>query len=260
MIGHVFLPNSGSVAQIGYLASFEDLFEKDGEYPKDWGSPILAHLYHALNEVSSGRVVTFNGMWNVLEYWFYYYFHTLVPAIKGNPKYWKDEWPEMKVFNRDQLATSQQDLGKFSKINARKQVNLRSIEGTTWQPWDGSEHATRDELVFSLELSRSRYFFFDIEEKKGYKYLGERCWHQVTGKIAIPHQPPPIEGDTFEMKSCDDYITYASVQDYVAWWSQVSLGLYPEESSPKKLVRKRVMTLPRHLKMKHIYHILLHNK
>ncbi|KAI3857174.1 hypothetical protein MKW98_010588 [Papaver atlanticum] len=135
LIGQVLMPNSVSTTKVGWLCNFEDL----SEIKKfDWGTPTLACLYKSLGEVSSRKWKTFNGMWMILEYWFYYYFHTLNPKIDGNAPVWEDVWPKIKVFNKDKVSAVQRDMGRHSITIARKQLELRSLQGTTWQPWLGS--------------------------------------------------------------------------------------------------------------------------
>ncbi|RZC71947.1 hypothetical protein C5167_035104 [Papaver somniferum] len=136
VIGQVLFPNSSSIVKVGWLASLEDL-EKIGTY--DWGGATLARVYQSLCETSSGRILSFDGMWMILPYWFYFYFRSLIPIFEeripnsfGYEPIDLDRFPQIAVFNKDQLADVQVGTARHSRPEAQRQIDMRTIESTTW--------------------------------------------------------------------------------------------------------------------------------
>lgn len=88
----------------------------------------------------------------------------MFPKIDRNTPVWDDLWPKIKVFSKENLAEVQRDMGRHSITIARKQMENRSIQGTTWQPWRGSEHTNNEVLRYLHRLSKKRCVFLDIED------------------------------------------------------------------------------------------------
>ncbi|KAF6161348.1 hypothetical protein GIB67_025610 [Kingdonia uniflora] len=72
MMGHLWFQMANDTVPLGYLAAVNDL---------DWGSAILATLYHGLDTaVTTGGAIT--GFVKLLPYWFYEYCRVGHPIVK----------------------------------------------------------------------------------------------------------------------------------------------------------------------------------
>ncbi|KAF6172057.1 hypothetical protein GIB67_029475 [Kingdonia uniflora] len=70
MMGHLWFQTANDTVPLGYLATVNDL-DLAAQY--DWGSAILASLYHGLDTaVATGGAIT--GFVQLLPYWFYEYY------------------------------------------------------------------------------------------------------------------------------------------------------------------------------------------
>ncbi|KAI3953187.1 hypothetical protein MKX01_042182, partial [Papaver californicum] len=119
-----------------------------------------------------------------LQLWFYIYFRTLTPLLREG--IFLDEWPAVMVFRRDNLARRQQDNAKHSLTTARQQIEWRTIVGTKWNPWVGSQIDEHPDIRHARLLSMQRVVFYDPEHETNILYLGERFLKQMLGQIVIP--------------------------------------------------------------------------
>ncbi|KAF6171571.1 hypothetical protein GIB67_018095 [Kingdonia uniflora] len=83
MMGHLWFQTANDTVPLEYLAVVNDL---DSAAQYDWGSAILASLYHALDTaVMTGCVIT--GFFQLLTYWFYEYCGVGHPIVKEEVKF-----------------------------------------------------------------------------------------------------------------------------------------------------------------------------
>ncbi|KAF6175966.1 hypothetical protein GIB67_003454 [Kingdonia uniflora] len=78
MIGHLWFQMANDTVPLGYLAAVANL---DSAAQYDWGSAILASLYHGLDTaITTGGAIT--GFVQLLTYWFYEYCGVDHPIVK----------------------------------------------------------------------------------------------------------------------------------------------------------------------------------
>ncbi|KAF6167698.1 hypothetical protein GIB67_017193 [Kingdonia uniflora] len=78
-MGHLWFQTPNDTLPLGYLADVADL---DDVTQYDWGSAILASLYHGLDTaVTTGDAIT--GFSQLVEYYFYEYYGVGHPIVKG---------------------------------------------------------------------------------------------------------------------------------------------------------------------------------
>ncbi|KAF6159037.1 hypothetical protein GIB67_022192 [Kingdonia uniflora] len=78
MMGHLWFQTTNDTVPLGYLAAVNDL-DLAAQY--DWGSAILASLYHGLDTaVTTGGAIT--EFVQLLPYWFYKYYGVGHPIVK----------------------------------------------------------------------------------------------------------------------------------------------------------------------------------
>ncbi|KAI3960952.1 hypothetical protein MKW98_019153, partial [Papaver atlanticum] len=232
LIGQVLYGESSGVVYCGWYEAVQNL-DKFDSY--DWGTAIMARLYRSLDECSRGSK-SFSGMWMILEYWFYSYFQTCTPSLDEEQIPSVNVWPRIELYNRVNRSDTQCDIGKHSFQLARQQIDLRTAESTIWMPWANSSFREVECIVVSRRLSQCRVFLYDPELDKGWWYLGDRCWRQVTGSIAIPNNPPPVTGlgnldgalifDVKNWQSAKDFVVESTDVDYLTFWRHVSIGPY----------------------------------
>ncbi|KAF6138910.1 hypothetical protein GIB67_025639 [Kingdonia uniflora] len=136
---------------LGYLAAVAYL-DSGAQY--NWGSAILASLYHGLDiAVTTGGAIT--RFSQLLEYWFYEYCGVGHPIIKEDVKYCIDN---------------------------------RTIETITWESWLESAVSEIEDVLTTKLLSRKR-MPLQVPNGNCEYYLGDRCWRQLTGEARIPLDP-----------------------------------------------------------------------
>ncbi|KAF6158915.1 hypothetical protein GIB67_012332 [Kingdonia uniflora] len=150
MMGHLWFQTANDTVSLGYLAAVNDL-DLAAQY--DWGSVILASLYHGLDTaVTTGGAIT--GFVLLLPYWFYEYYGIGHPIVKEEVKY----------------------------LAYLYHIDHRTVEMITWEPWfDSAVSETEDALNAKL-LSRKR-MPLQVPNKNYEYYLGDRCWRQVTDEV-----------------------------------------------------------------------------
>ncbi|KAF6146945.1 hypothetical protein GIB67_036664 [Kingdonia uniflora] len=109
MMGHLWFQTANNTVPLGYLTTVADLDEV-AQY--DWGSAILASLYHGLDTaVTIGGAII--GFAQLLTYWFYEYCGVGHPIVKKDVKY---------------------------------HIDHRTIETITWRPWLESVVSELDDI------------------------------------------------------------------------------------------------------------------
>ncbi|KAF6148470.1 hypothetical protein GIB67_038825 [Kingdonia uniflora] len=182
MMGHLWFQTASDTVPLGYLAAVNDL---DLATQYDWGSAILASLYHGLDTaVTTGGAIT--GFVQLLPYWFYEYCGVGHPIVKEEVKYLA--YPRLKAWERgNRRKTNDQAANLF--IIGRYHIDHRTVETITWEPWfDSAMSETEDVLNVKL-LSRKR-IPLQVPNGNCEYYLGDRCWRQVTDEMRIPLDPP----------------------------------------------------------------------
>ncbi|PIA57153.1 hypothetical protein AQUCO_00600109v1 [Aquilegia coerulea] len=118
---------------------------------------------------------------------------------------------------------------------ARNQIEMRSIDSIRWRPWIRSIHLTLADVQHALVLSRQRVVF-RRSMLVSCVYLGDRHWRQVTGRNAIPHDPPLEIDTTFAGYLSTLYFEqhyWPDASQYVTFTDQVSYKLrIPGPSQP----------------------------
>ncbi|KAF6160557.1 hypothetical protein GIB67_019497 [Kingdonia uniflora] len=191
MMGYLWFQTANDTVLLRYLAAVNDL-DLAAQY--DWGSAILASLYHGLDTaVTTGGAIT--GFVQLLPYWFYEYCEVGHPIVKEEVKY--PVYPRLRAWERgNRRKTNDQATNLF--IIGRYHIDHRTIEKITWEPW------------FDSAVS-------EIED--------------VTGEVRIPMDPPlsmslHISPTTLhEMRQagfvdCEQFVVGEVRETYVSYWAE----------------------------------------
>ncbi|KAF6148133.1 hypothetical protein GIB67_011908, partial [Kingdonia uniflora] len=194
MMGHLWFQTANDTVQLGFLATVADL-EEAAQY--DWGSAILASLYHGLDTaVTSGGVITS--------------FAQLLTE-RGNKKKANNQADNLFI------------LGIYY-------IDHRTIETITWKPWlDSVVFEIKDVLTAKL-ISRKR-MPLQVPNGNCEYYLGERCWRQLTGEAYIPLDPPLNMSQHIspaalqEMRQvvfldCEKFVIEEERETYASYWAE----------------------------------------
>ncbi|KAF6173497.1 hypothetical protein GIB67_027321 [Kingdonia uniflora] len=136
MMGHLWFQTANDTVPLGYLVVVADL---DQVTQYDWGSAILAFLYHGLDTaVTTG-------------YWFYEYCGVGHPIVKEEVKF--SAYPRLRVWERgNRRKTNDQATNLF--IMGRSHIDNRTIEMITWEPWLDSVVSEIEDVLTAKFLSR----------------------------------------------------------------------------------------------------------
>ncbi|KAF6150237.1 hypothetical protein GIB67_000111 [Kingdonia uniflora] len=146
MMGYLWFQTANDAVPLGYLTAVNDL---DSAAQYDWGSAILASLYHGLDTaVTTDGAIT--GFVQLLPYWFYEYCGVGHLIVKEDVKY---------------------------------HIDHRTVETITWEPWFDSAVSETEDVLNTKLLSRRR-MSLQVPNGNNEYYLGDRCWRQVTGEDA----------------------------------------------------------------------------
>ncbi|KAF6171853.1 hypothetical protein GIB67_007374 [Kingdonia uniflora] len=152
MMGHLWFQTANDTVPLGYLAVMNDL-DLAAQY--DWGSTIIASMYHGLDTaVTTEGAIT--GFVQLLPYWFYEYYGAGHPIDKEEVKY--PAYPRLKAWERgNRKKTNDQAANLF--IIGRYHIDHRTVETITWEPWfDSAVSETKDvtgEVRIPLDLPLS---------------------------------------------------------------------------------------------------------
>ncbi|KAF6150327.1 hypothetical protein GIB67_034026 [Kingdonia uniflora] len=177
MMGHLWFQTANDTVPLGYLAAVNDL---DSAAQYDWGSAILASLYHGLDTaVTTGGAIT--GFVQLLPYWFYEYCGVGHPIVKEEVKY--PAYPRLKAWERgNKRKINNQAANLF--IIGRYHIDHRTVKTITWKPWFDSTVSETEDVLNAKLLSRKRIPLKVLNINCEY-YLGDRCWRQVTGEFVV---------------------------------------------------------------------------
>ncbi|KAF6138186.1 hypothetical protein GIB67_011026 [Kingdonia uniflora] len=149
IMGHLWFQTANDTVPLGYLAAVNDL---DSAVQHDWGSAILASLYHGLDTaVTIGGAIT--GFVQLLPYWFYEYCGVGHPIVKEKVKY--PAYPRLRAWERgNKRNTNDQTANLF--IIDRYHIDHRTIETITWESWFNSAVSETKNVLNAKLLSRRR--------------------------------------------------------------------------------------------------------
>ncbi|KAF6171903.1 hypothetical protein GIB67_011800, partial [Kingdonia uniflora] len=171
IMGHLWLQTANDTVPLGYLMAVTDL-EDTGQY--DWGSTILASMYHGLDTaVTTGGAIT--GFSQLLE--FYEYCGVGHPIFKEEVKL--SAYPRLRTWERGNRKKKNDHAGNLFTLG-KYLICHRTIETITWQPWLESAVSELDDVRTASLLSRKSMPLQVPNENCEY-YLGDRCWRQLTG-------------------------------------------------------------------------------
>ncbi|KAF6164424.1 hypothetical protein GIB67_025250 [Kingdonia uniflora] len=162
----------------------------------DWGSSILASLYHGLDTaVTTGGAIT--GFVQLLPYWFYEYCGVGHPIVKEEVKY---------------------------------HIDHRTVETITWEPWFDSTVSETEDVLNAKLLSRKR-IPLQVPNRNCEYHLGDRCWRQVTGEVRIPLDPPLSMSPHISLATlhemrqtrfvdCEQFVVGEVRETYASYWAE----------------------------------------
>ncbi|KAF6143813.1 hypothetical protein GIB67_016734, partial [Kingdonia uniflora] len=200
----------------GYLAAVADL---DDAAQYDWGSTILAFLYHVLDtEVTTGGAITdfpnflrYTNIFSLhatnqiysnkclkykynyflccseMQYWFYEYCGVGLPIVKEEVKFLA--YLHLRAWERGNRRKTNIQATNFF-ILGRYHIDHRTIETITWEPWTDSAMSEIDDILTVKLLSRKR-MLLQVPNRNCEYYLGDRCWRQLIGEEHI-HLDHPL--------------------------------------------------------------------
>ncbi|KAF6140783.1 hypothetical protein GIB67_042196, partial [Kingdonia uniflora] len=181
---------------LGYLAAVNDL---DSAAQYDWGSVILASLYHGLDTaVTTGGAIT--RFVQLLTYWFYEYCGVDHPIVKEEVKY---------------------------------HIDHRTVETIAWEPWLDSAVSETEDVLNAKLLSRKR-MSLQVPNGNYEYYLEDRCWRQLEGEARIPldlplSMSPHISPTTLhEMRQAglldyEQFVVGEERETYTSYWVEQTL-------------------------------------
>ena len=97
-------------------------------------------------------------------------------------------WPRIHRWSLENVETAKNSV-RFNLEVADQQLEMRSMQSIIWQPYTNDIALQFPIQQISFHLSRCRYLLVD-PQVGGNWYLGERCYRQIFGRIAIPNDPP----------------------------------------------------------------------
>ncbi|KAF6150206.1 hypothetical protein GIB67_023161 [Kingdonia uniflora] len=169
MMGHLWFQTANDTVPLGYLAVVADLDEA-AQY--DWGSAILASLYHGLDTaVTTGGVIT--GFSQLLE-------------------------SRKRLSSRPIRVSEHGRRGKRGKQMAKQPICLCWADTTLTtrllrrSPGNlGADSAVSEiDEVLTAKLLFGKRMSFQVPNENCEYYLGDRCWKQLTGEAYISLDPP----------------------------------------------------------------------
>ncbi|KAF6155868.1 hypothetical protein GIB67_039199 [Kingdonia uniflora] len=219
----MWFQTANDTVPLGYLAAVNDL---DSAAQYDWGSSILASMYHGLDTaVTTGGAIT--RFVQLLSYWFYEYCGVDHPIVKEDVKY--PAYPRLRAWERgNRRKTNDQAANLF--IIGRYHIDHRTVKTITWKPWFDSAVSETEDVLNAKLLSRKRIPLQVLNENCEY-YLGDRCWRQVTGEVRIPLDPPfsmsphISPAALYEMRQagfvdCEQFVVGEVRETYALYWAE----------------------------------------
>ncbi|KAF6164617.1 hypothetical protein GIB67_032845 [Kingdonia uniflora] len=193
IMGHLWFQTANDTVPLGYLAAVADL-NSAAQY--DWGSAILASLYHGLDTVVT-TMGAITGFVQLLTYWFYEYCGVGHPIVNEDVKY---------------------------------HIDYRTVDTITWEPWLESAVSEIEDVLTVKLLSRKR-MPLQVPNGNCEYYLGDRCCRQLAGEARIPLDPllsmsPHISSVALqEMRhagflDCEQFVVGEERETYASYWAE----------------------------------------
>ncbi|KAF6138584.1 hypothetical protein GIB67_032478, partial [Kingdonia uniflora] len=182
MMGHLWFQTANDTISLRFLAAMADL---DSVAQYDWGSAILASLYHGLDTVvmTGGAIIRFVQH---LTYWFYEYCGVGHPIVKEDVMF--SAYPRLRAYEKgNRREKNDQETNLF--ILGRYHIYHRPVYTITWEPWLESAVPEIDDALTVKLLSRKK-MSLQVPNGNCKYYLGDRCWRQLAGKAHISLDPP----------------------------------------------------------------------
>ncbi|KAF6150471.1 hypothetical protein GIB67_030272 [Kingdonia uniflora] len=158
MMEHLRFQTANDTVPLGYLAAVNDL---DSAAQYDWGSAILASLYHGLDTaVTTGGAIT--AFVQLLPYWFYEYYEVGHPIVK------EEVTGEVRI-PLDPLLSMSPHISPAA-LHEMRQAGFTDCRSHVDRfPEDGESRSVRTECTQSLYYTRGGYV--SVEE----------LWHLAHG-------------------------------------------------------------------------------
>ncbi|KAF6141764.1 hypothetical protein GIB67_027942 [Kingdonia uniflora] len=149
MMGHLWFQTANGTVPLGYLVAVNDL---DSAAQYDWGSAILASMYHGLDTaVMTGGAIT--GFVQLLPYWFYEYCGVGHLIVKDEVKY--PAYLCLRAWERgNRRKTNDQAANLF--IIGRYHIDHHTVETIIWEPWFDSTVSETEDVLNGKLISRKR--------------------------------------------------------------------------------------------------------
>ncbi|KAF6164606.1 hypothetical protein GIB67_032834, partial [Kingdonia uniflora] len=223
MMRHLWFQTANDTVPLGYLAAVAD-FDSAAQY--DWGSAILASLYHGLDTaVTTGGAIT--GFVRLLTYWFYEYCGVGHPIVKEEVKF--SAYLHLRAWERRNMRkTNDQATNLF--ILGRYHIDHCTIETITWEPWLESE-VSKIEDVLTAKLLSCRRMPLQVPNGNCEYYLGDRCWRRLEGEARIPldfslimspHISPTVLQEMRQagFLDCEQFVVGEERETYASYWAE----------------------------------------
>ncbi|KAF6152698.1 hypothetical protein GIB67_021358 [Kingdonia uniflora] len=211
MMGHLWFQTANNTVPLGYLAAVADL---DSAAQYDWGSAILASLYHDLDTVvTAWGAIT--GFVQLLMYWFYEYCGVGHPIVKEEVKF--SAYPRLRARKRwNRRKTNDQATNLF--ILGRYHIDHHTIEMITWEPWLESEVSEIENVLAAKLLSHKRMPL-------------QVCWRQLEGETRISLDPPLSMSPHISPRAlhkmrqagfldCEQFVVGEERETYASYWAE----------------------------------------
>ncbi|XP_026413057.1 protein MAIN-LIKE 2-like [Papaver somniferum] len=159
-IGRFLLGNTTTRVSKGWLELLQNFHNLD-EY--DWGSAALGNLYDCLDRWTTSDRDEMGRMWNIVEYWYYFYFRNCQPFLRIDETIINNQciYPAILLFRKDNHR-GQVDRFKHSISVARHQIDMRTGDAVIWQPWRDDEYSGYPEVLEARNLSYQRVVFYGV--------------------------------------------------------------------------------------------------
>ncbi|KAF6151851.1 hypothetical protein GIB67_010425 [Kingdonia uniflora] len=173
---------ANNTVPLGYLAAVAYLDEA-AQY--DWGSAILASLYHGLDTaVSTGGAIT--GFSQLLTYWFYEYCGVGHPIVKEDAKF--SAYLRLRAWEMGNKRKTNDKATNLFILN-RYHIDHHTVETIIWEPWLDFTVSEMEDVLTAKLLSCKR-MPLQVPNRNCEYYLEDRCWRQLTGDAHILLDPP----------------------------------------------------------------------
>ncbi|KAF6137702.1 hypothetical protein GIB67_023636 [Kingdonia uniflora] len=218
MMGYLWFQTANDTLPLGYLAAVVDLDEA-AQY--EWGSAILASLYHGLDTaVTTGGAIT--GFSQLLEYCGIGH-----PIVKEEVKF--SAYPRLRAWEKgNRRKTNDQATNMF--ILGRYHIDHRTIETITWEPWLESTVSEIEDVLTAKLLSRKR-MPLQVPNRNCEYYLGDIYCRQLSSEARISLDPPHSMSPHIRPAAlqeirqagfldCEQFVVEKERETYASYWAE----------------------------------------